>query len=139
MSQSASDKSKKSAKESCRLDKWLWAARFFKTRSLAKNAVEHGKVHYQGQRVKASKEVNIGSNIRIKQGYSEKDSVVTGISLRRGSAIDAARLYYETPQSIKQRENACEQRKLASLGESKPNRRPNKHDRRKIIKFQQDQ
>ncbi|MCG8669987.1 MAG: ribosome-associated heat shock protein Hsp15 [Pseudomonadales bacterium] len=131
--------SNKSTTEKVRIDKWLWAARFYKTRSIAKDMVEGGKVHYDGHRVKPSKEVCLGATIRLRQGFDEKTVVVTGISARRGNATMAAELYQETDESLAQREQNALKRK--SLAQSMPTSqgRPNKKERRKIIQFQQQQ
>lgn len=122
-----------------RIDKWLWAARFYKTRSLAKDMVEGGKVHYNGQRVKPSKEVSIGATIRLRQGFDEKTVVITGISERRGNATMAATLYEETPESVSHREHNAAHRKHLATSQPVPDGRPNKRDRRKIMQFQQQQ
>src|SRR5690554_6872810 len=86
---------------SIRLDKWLWAARFYKTRSLAKAAIEGGKVHYEGQRTKVSKLVEIGATLKVRQGFDEKVIIVKALSDQRRGAPEAQLLYEETPQSIK--------------------------------------
>lgn len=122
-----------------RIDKWLWAARFYKTRSLAKDMVEGGKVHCNGQRVKPSKEVSVGATIRLRQGFDEKTVVITGISERRGNATMAATLYEETADSIASREQNAAQRKHLANSQPVPDSRPNKRDRRKIMQFQQQQ
>lgn len=122
-----------------RIDKWLWAARFYKTRSIAKDMVEGGKVHYDGHRVKPSKEVSMGASIRLRQGFDEKTVIVTGISDRRGNATMAATLYQETEESLAAREANAEQRKALSKSIPTPMGRPNKKERRKIIQFQQQQ
>lgn len=121
-----------------RVDKWLWAARFFKTRSLAKQAVEGGKVHIDGQRVKASKELSVGLTIKLRQGYDEKEVVVTALSDQRRGAPEAALLYRETEQSVQRREQQAQQRKLASALQPTPERRPTKKQRRQIHQFKQD-
>ena len=95
-----------------RLDKWLWAARFYKTRSIAKEMIDGGKVHYQGLRVKPSKEVALNATIRLRQGEHEKTVIVTEISDKRGNATRASELYQETTESITEREQTAEQRKL---------------------------
>jgi ribosome-associated heat shock protein Hsp15 len=118
--------------ERVRLDKWLWAARFFKTRSLAKQAIEAGKVHYEGDRVKVSKEVCLGATLQIRQGWDQKTVVVTGLSDRRGPASSAQALYQETPESIAARERLREER---SSGPVPPGGRPQKRDRRLIHRF----
>ena len=79
-----------------RVDKWLWAARFFKTRSIAKTAIEGGKVHLEGQRVKVSREISVGEILVIKQGWDEKEVVVRALSAQRGPAPIARELYEET-------------------------------------------
>ena len=124
-----------------RLDKWLWAARFYKTRSIAKEMIDGGKVHYQGLRVKPSKEVALNATIRLRQGEHEKTVIVTEISDKRGSATRASELYQETAESITEREQTAEQRKLqhASAGKTVTEGRPSKKQRRKIIQFNQQQ
>ena len=82
-----------------RLDKWLWAARFFKTRALAKDAIEGGKVHYEGQRCKVSKSPEIGAKLTIRQGFDEKIVIIKALSGQRRGAAEAQLLYEETPQS----------------------------------------
>ena len=93
--------------EQVRLDKWLWAARFFKTRSLATEAINGGKVHVNGERAKPSRKVNLGDQMVIRQGYAEKQVIVTGLGERRGSAKMAAELYTETEESIRRSSGAC--------------------------------
>lgn len=117
-----------------RLDKWLWAARFFKTRALAKQAVEGGKVHYEGQRAKCSRIVELGAELVIRQGFDEKVVVVAGISEQRRGAPEAQLLYNETQESLEKREMSAEQRK-AMRGNLGPESRPNKRDRRRIMQF----
>jgi ribosome-associated heat shock protein Hsp15 len=119
-----------------RLDKWLWAARFYKTRTLARQMIEGGKVHYNHQRVKPSKEVALDACIRLRQGEEEKTIIVTGLSDRRGNATDAAQLYQETPESRAARTELAERKKC--LGQhNAPEHRPNKKQRRQIIRFNQ--
>jgi len=122
-----------------RLDKWLWAARFYKTRSIAKDMVEGGKVHYEGHRVKASKEVTLGATIRLRQGFDEKTVVVTGLSDRRGNASAAQVLYEETADSISKRELTSAQRKALSAATPASDHRPNKKERRQILQLHQQQ
>lgn len=122
--------------ERMRVDKWLWAARFFRTRSLAKDAIEGGKVHYQGERVKVSKEIRIGMELTIRQGLDEKTVVVRQLSAVRGGAPIAQQLYEETASSIARRELIAAHRKLDNL--ARPEQRPNKRDRRQIHRFQRD-
>lgn len=115
-----SQHNKSAAPEKLRLDKWLWAARFFRTRSLAKQAIEGGKVHFAGSRVKTSKEISVGDELTIRQGsassMSEKTVVVKALSDQRGGAPTAQTLYEETQESIARREYFHEQRKLAKSG-----------------------
>lgn len=113
-----------------RLDKWLWAARFFKTRTLAKHAIEGGKVYYEGQRVKVSKDVVLGATLRIRQGYDEKTIEVTALAEKRGNATFAATLYQETQDSVALREKRIAERKAGQQPISVE--RPNKRERRKI-------
>lgn len=87
-----------------RLDKWLWAARFYKTRSLAKQAIDGGKVHCNGARSKSSREIEIGTILEIRQGWDEKTVVVKGLSDKRGGAPQAALLYEETAESLEKRQ-----------------------------------
>ena len=98
-----------------RIDKWLWAARFFKTRSIAKNAIEGGKVHHNGERVKVSREVRVGMELTIAQGIEKKTVVVKALSDVRGPAPVAQQLYDETEVSIAKRELLASQRKLHNL------------------------
>jgi ribosome-associated heat shock protein Hsp15 len=118
-----------------RLDKWLWAARFFKTRSLAKQAIEGGKVHYDGARSRVSKEVGIGANLRIRRGEQEMTVEVSGLSAQRGPASEACKLYSETPESKAAREQHEAQRRAANAGIDHPAGRPDKRDRRMIHRF----
>lgn len=119
--------------EPVRLDKWLWAARFYKTRSIAKTMIEGGKVHYNGQRAKTSKTVEVGATIKLRQGNEEKEIVVLALSDQRRGAPEAQQLYRETEQSIATRE----QRKAAALSMPFSDHRPNKKERRDLLKFQQ--
>lgn len=119
-----------------RLDKWLWAARFFKTRSLAKQAIEGGKVQCDGQRAKPSKEIMIDATLSIRQGWDTKEVLVINLSDQRRGAPEAALLYEETPQSIEQRKVNTEQRKiLQSASGLQTDGRPNKKQRRQIHRF----
>lgn len=118
---------------SVRLDKWLWAARFFKTRSLAKDAIEGGKVHHQKQRTKVSKEVHIGDVYTIRQGTEEKIVKVLALSEIRGPASVAQTLYEESAESVALREKHRVERKFSTV--IAPDHRPDKRDRRKLIQF----
>lgn len=122
-------------KEDIRLDKWLWAARFYKTRSIAKAMIDGGKVHYNGQRAKSSKIVEIGANIKLRQGSDEKEIIVLGLSAQRRGAVEAQKLYQETEKSISEREKIARARKANALTMPHPDRRPNKKERRDLIKF----
>ncbi len=119
-----------------RIDKWLWAARFFKTRSIAKNAIEGGKVHHNGERVKVSREVRVGMELTIQQGIDKKTVVIKELSDVRGPAPVPQKLYEETEVSITRRELIASQRKLHNL--ARPDHRPSKKDRRDISKFRQE-
>ena len=117
---------------SVRLDKWLWASRFYKTRAIAKKAIEGGKVHFQGQKTKVSKQVNVGDIYNIQQSYIKKTIVVLQLSEIRQSATIAQKLYKETEESIKLREKETDIRKLIN---SQISDKPNKKQRRQIIDF----
>ena len=117
--------------ERLRIDKWVWAARFFKTRSIAKTAIEGGKVHIDGQRVKVSREIGVGDIIAIKQGWDEKEIQVAALSDRRGPASEAQSLYTETERSIARRAKEAEARKAAGAM-ARPAQRPGKHERKAL-------
>ncbi|MFO1350194.1 MAG: S4 domain-containing protein [Gammaproteobacteria bacterium] len=118
-----------------RLDKWLWAARFFKTRSAATAAISGGKVHVNKARAKPAREVRIGDVLEIRRGVDELVVVVQGLSNQRGPANLAATLYQETLESKAQREALAEQRKLLKLAAPQYERRPTKKERRQIVRF----
>lgn len=118
-----------------RLDKWLWAARFFKTRSLATVAISGGHVHLNGARVKPSRSVKLDDELRIKKGSVEFTVHIRGLSGRRGPASVAQTLYEETEASRSQRETQSEQRRLMADAGPRPDKRPSKRDRRHIIRF----
>jgi ribosome-associated heat shock protein Hsp15 len=120
-----------------RIDKWLWAARFFKTRSLAKAAIEGGKVHCNGERCKCSRELEVGYQLTIRQGFDEKTVVVKALGEQRRGAPEAARLYEETPDSIARREAEAAQRKAQNATADMQASRPTKQDRRRIHRFKQ--
>ncbi len=121
--------------EKFRLDKWLWAARFFKTRGLACDAIDGGKVRVDGLRAKASKEVRVGNEIRVTREDGEWTVIVCGLSLQRRGAPEAALLYEETEESRARRLQLAEQRK-AEYGERERGAgRPTKRDRRLIHRF----
>jgi ribosome-associated heat shock protein Hsp15 len=120
-----------------RLDKWLWAARFFRTRAKAKLAIEGGKVHIGGVRTKASKEIQIGDELVIRQGWDEKTVIVTGLSSQRGNAAAAGQIYTESSESIARREALALQRKSMSGNQFSPDGRPTKRQRRQIHQFKE--
>ena len=116
-----------------RLDKWLWVARFFKTRALAAEAIDKGRVSVDGQVAKAARTLRPGATVTVRQGPLERAVVVAGLSLQRGSATVAGALYAETPASVAARQAAAERRRLApepalALEEG----RPTKRDRRQL-------
>ncbi|HLT63469.1 MAG TPA: S4 domain-containing protein [Pseudohongiella sp.] len=115
-----------------RLDKWLWAARLFKTRALAKTAIEGGKVEIDGQKPKPGKEIGVGAVLKVRQGWDEKTLTVLGLSEQRRSAPEAQQLYQESEESIRKREELAEQRKLQSAGLF-ANDRPDKKERRQRL------
>jgi ribosome-associated heat shock protein Hsp15 len=118
-----------------RLDRWLWAARFFKTRGLSSTAVSNGKVQTGGQRVKSSRSVKIGDCYEIIRGIERFEVIVEALCEKRGSASIAQLLYRETEASKTLRGHQAEQRKLASLARPQSDHRPNKQERRKIRSF----
>ena len=121
-----------------RLDKWLWAARFFKTRSLAKHAIEGGKVRMDGNRVKVSREICVGDQLSIRQGWDEKQVTVRALSDQRRGAPEAQALYEESADSIARREQEAAARKAAGGMLGRPEQRPTKKQRRQIHRFKQD-
>lgn len=123
--------------KSVRLDKWLWAARFYKTRSMARDAVQSGKVQYNAQRSKPGKVVELGASIKIPQGFDLKDVVVLQIKEQRLGAPLAQLMYQETSASETLRESNAEARRLSAFHSPKPDHRPDKKQRRQIIQFKQ--
>lgn len=121
--------------EKTRIDKWLWAARFFKTRSLAADAVDGGKVHLDGARVKPAKMLKVGDVLEIRQGPFEYVVTVRGLSGRRGPATEAARLYEESESSRLVREALTAQLKAQPAPQFEQKGRPTKKARRQIIRF----
>jgi ribosome-associated heat shock protein Hsp15 len=118
--------------ERVRIDKWLWAARFYKTRSLATDAVSGGRVHVNDARVKPSKEIRCGDTVVVTVGPVRRTVEVTGLSDRRGSAMVAAALYAETADSIASREQAALERRQARPIGADLAARPTKLDRRRL-------
>ena len=121
--------------QSIRLDKWLWAARFFKTRALATEAVNGGKVHLNDNRVKPGREVKLGDSLTIHRGGYAFEVTVLGINKQRRPAKEAQLLYEEIEDSIAAREEQTENQRLAASVRPAPDRRPNKRERRHIVKF----
>jgi len=115
-----------------RLDKWLWAARFFKTRGAATDAVLGGKAHVNGVRVKPSKDVRPGDRLEVTIGDARRELVVRGVAEKRGPASVAATLYEETPESIARREQHAAARRLARPLGADLGARPTKRDRRRL-------
>jgi len=121
-----------------RLDKWLWAARFFKTRALAKAAIEGGKVHINSQRAKPSKDLISGETLCIRQRWDEKTVTVLEVSDQRRGAPEAEKLYKETLESIALREKHTAERKAANCSLLPHDKRPTKKQRRQIHRFKED-
>jgi len=133
-----------------RLDRWLWAARFFKTRAQAKAAIEGGKVDYhsgtdaaaepQRSRIKpkVSKEVSVGDRITVRRGWTAETVVIDALSEQRGSATAAAALYTETAESIERREAETARRRMDRAGLQVPNTRPTKRDRRELKRLKEE-
>jgi ribosome-associated heat shock protein Hsp15 len=121
-----------------RIDKWLWAARFFKTRSQATEAVAGGKVEVNGESAKPSKSVKVGDRVRLRLGPTEYRVTVTGIGERRGSAAVAQTLYEESPESIAERERIAAQRRFASAPSYEEKGRPSKKDRRELDRWRRE-
>ena len=115
-----------------RLDKWLWAARFYKTRPIAREAIEGGKVHVNGQRAKPSKEARVGDTIVLRQGFDEKTVSVQALSAIRRGASEAQTLYQEAEESIKKREEEAARRKALRGSQPHSDHRPDKKQRRDI-------
>lgn len=128
---------KQSAPQAVRLDKWLWAARFFKTRSLCKDAIDGGKVSYNGSKGKASRNVEIGALIGIRVGWDEKVVEIKDISGQRRGAPEAQLLYEETPESIEKREKRALENKSFG-GRIMSDHKPNKKERRDIKQLKKD-
>ncbi|MDX1571788.1 MAG: S4 domain-containing protein [Xanthomonadales bacterium] len=120
--------------ESVRLDKWLWAARFFKTRNLARAAVEGGRVHVNETRVKPARAVRVGDLLEISRGEIHWRVEVAGLAERRGPASEAQKLYSETPESIERREEAARERREKRL-RREADGRPSKRDRRELTRL----
>ncbi|NQZ80500.1 MAG: RNA-binding protein [Colwellia sp.] len=122
---------------STRLDKWLWAARFYKTRAIAKQMIDGGKVFYNGQRSKSGKAVNIGDRIKIRQGFEEKEVIVVLLADRRHDATFAQTLYQETASSSETRKKNALARKQGILLSPTSDSKPDKKQRRKLREFKE--
>lgn len=118
-----------------RMDAWLWAARFFKTRTLAKKGCDLGRILSNGQVAKAAREVRVGDMLRITNDGGDFEIEVLGVSDVRGPASEAQKLYRETEASIEARKKAAAERRAAREWEVLPPTRPSKRDRRRIIQF----
>ncbi|MDF7679770.1 ribosome-associated heat shock protein Hsp15 [Enterobacteriaceae bacterium ESL0689] len=118
-----------------RLDKWLWAARFYKTRALARAMIDGGKVHYNGQHTKPGKIVEPGAILTLRQGHDQRTIIIKGITEQRRPASEAAALYQETAESIEKREKMALARKMNILTLPHPDRRPDKKERRELVRF----
>ena len=123
--------------EAIRLDKWLWAARFYKTRSVARDAIAGGKVQYNGQRCKPSRVVELGAQIKVPQGYDLVEIEVLALRSQRQSAPLARQMYQESVESEVLRAKNAEARRLNAFHSPKPDHRPDKKQRRQIIQFKQ--
>lgn len=130
-----SEAGKTGAAERMRLDKWLWAARFFKTRQLAIDAINGGKVHLNGQRAKPGKEIAVGARLTISKDQYTWDITVAVLSAQRRPAPEAALLYEETPESLTRRQDEVARRREEKEYGIQPEGRPNKKDRRLIHRF----
>ncbi|WP_438766515.1 RNA-binding S4 domain-containing protein [Kushneria sp. TE3] len=121
--------------EQVRLDKWLWAARFFKTRGLAQKAIDGGKVHYNGARTKVSKIVETGALLTLPQGWDRIEVEIIDVSDKRRGASEAQALYRETQASVERRTREAEIRRMDKSMQP-PKGRPDRRDRRDIQNFQ---
>jgi ribosome-associated heat shock protein Hsp15 len=122
---------------STRLDKWLWAARFYKTRAIAKQMIDGGKVFYNGQRTKSGKTVSLGDKILLRQSYEDREVVVLALADKRRDASFAQTLYQETKESITSREKNALARKQGILLSPASDTKPDKKQRRKLIQFKE--
>lgn len=122
-----------------RLDKWLWHARFFKTRSLATAAISGGKVHLNAERIKPAHRVRIGDHISLSLHGIVGEFEVLGLPVRRGPAAEAQSHYLETPASAERRARFKEQQRLANVSRPRPDVRPDKRERRQLMKLHRGQ
>jgi ribosome-associated heat shock protein Hsp15 len=121
-----------------RLDKWLWAARFFKTRAKAKAAIEGGKVECEGVRAKPAKEIAVGAELRVRQGFDLRTVHVRALSEQRRGATEAQALYEETPESIETREREAARRRAQREAFDLPDHRPDRRDRRTLERIKKE-
>jgi ribosome-associated heat shock protein Hsp15 len=122
-----------------RLDKWLWQARFYKTRSLATAAINGGKVHLNAERVKPAHRVRIGDTLSLSMQGIVAEFEVLGLPLRRGPPAEAQTCFAETPASAERRARLREQQRLAQASRPRPDARPDKRDRRRLMRLQREQ
>jgi ribosome-associated heat shock protein Hsp15 len=122
-----------------RLDKWLWCARFYKTRSLATAAIDGGKVHLNAERVKPAHRVRVGDRLSLSLDGVVAEFEVLGLPTRRGPAAEAQTHYLETPASAARRVQLREQQRLAQISRPRPDSRPDKRDRRRLLRLHRDQ
>jgi ribosome-associated heat shock protein Hsp15 len=122
-----------------RLDKWLWYARFYKTRTLAAAAITGGRVHLNAERVKPAHRIRIGDRLSLSLQGIVAEFEVLGLPQRRGPAAEAQSHYFETPASATRRAHLREQQRLAQLSRPRPEARPDKRDRRRLMRLQRDQ
>ena len=122
---------------SVRADQWLWAARFFKTRSLAKQAIDGGKIEVNGARCKPARSLHVGDTLTISRGIERFEVVVAALAAKRGPATQAVGLYEETPESVQRREREREAQRLSRQAYQPPPGRPSKRDRRDLAEFEQ--
>lgn len=125
--------------EGNRLDKWLWHCRFYKTRSLATAAISGGKVHLNAERIKPAHRVRVGDRLSLSLDGIVAEFQVLGLPRRRGPAAEAQAQYLETPQSAERRVRLREQHRLAQLSRPQSDSRPDKRDRRRLMRLQRDQ
>lgn len=135
MARKSSSNTGSDSAQKVRIDKWLWAARFFKTRSLASEAIKGGKVSVNNHRAKPSRDLEIGDVLTLRQGFDEKTVVVQALSDKRGPATVAQQLYQETQESIQKREKEKELRQLSAAQRPHGEGRPSKRERRLIHRF----